>query len=148
MSAPVPVTAEVSQRFLDELVTWCQDRRASGHDPLADPVNRIGLARLVERVEMGRALSYRVAHQQASRTLDPTLASLSKLYHSELTVELRTFGADLLGPAGQLMPGDPDAVLHGHFSDGLLLSLLHRIGGGTSEIQRDLISTTGLGLPR
>jgi pimeloyl-CoA dehydrogenase len=57
-------------------------------------------------------------------------------------------GADILGHRGQLMPDDPGAVLHGHFSDGLLLSLLHRIGGGTSEIQRDLISTTGLGLPR
>lgn len=46
------------------------------------------------------------------------------------------------------MPEDPDAVLDGHFSEGLLLSLLHTIGGGTSEIQRDLISTVGLGMPR
>ena len=43
---------------------------------------------------------------------------------------------------------DPDALLDGHFSEGLLLSVLHTIGGGTSEIQRDLISTVGLGMPR
>lgn len=140
--------AAQAQRYLDELVDWCRSRRGSDHDPLADPANRIALARAVERVEVGRALSYRVAHLQAAGSLNPALPSLSKLYHSELTAELRQLGNQILGPAGLLMPDDPDAVLHGHFSEGLLLSLLHTIGGGTSEIQRDLISTNGLGLPR
>jgi alkylation response protein AidB-like acyl-CoA dehydrogenase len=140
--------AAQAQRYLDELVDWCHAQRGSARDPLADPTNRIALARAVERVEVGRALSYRVAHLQAAGALDPALPSLSKLYHSELTAELRALGAQILGPAGALMPDDPDAVLDGHFSEGLLLSLLHTIGGGTSEIQRDLISTTGLGLPR
>lgn len=140
--------AAQAQRYLDELVDWCHARRGTTHDPLADPMNRVALARAVERVEVGRALSYRVAHQQAAGTLDPALPSLSKLYHSELTAELRQLGAQILGPAGALLPDDPDSVLDGHFSEGLLLSLLHTIGGGTSEIQRDLISTTGLGLPR
>ena len=79
--------------------------------------------------------------------LDPALPSLSKLYHSELTAELRQLGAQILGPAGALLLMTPMRCLHGHFSEGLLLSLLHTIGGGTSEIQRDLISTAGLGLP-
>lgn len=140
--------AAQAQRFLDELVDWCHAQRGSAHDPLADAMNRTALARAVERVEVGRALSYRVAHLQAAGALDPVLPSLSKLYHSELTAELRQLGAQILGPAGALLPDDPDAVLDGHFSEGLLLSLLHTIGGGTSEIQRDLISTTGLGLPR
>lgn len=140
--------AAQAQRYLDELIDWCHAQCGAAHDPLADPTNRIALARAVERVEVGRALSYRVAQQQVAGTLDPALPSLSKLYHSELTAELRTLGAQILGPAGELLPEDPDAVLDGHFSEGLLLSLLHSIGGGTSEIQRDLISTVGLGMPR
>ncbi|BBX41957.1 acyl-CoA dehydrogenase family protein [Mycobacterium simiae] len=140
--------AAQAQRYLDELIDWCHAQRGSTHDPLSDPANRIALARAVERVEVGRALSYRVAHQQAAGALDPALPSLSKLYHSELTAELRGLGAQILGPAGELMPDDPRAVLDGHFSEGLLLSVLHTIGGGTSEIQRDLISTVGLGMPR
>ncbi len=140
--------AAQAQRYLEELTDWCLDQRGTSHDPLADPANRLALARMVERVEVGRALSYRVAHQQSAGRLDPALPSLSKLYHSELTAQLRQLGAQILGPAGALLPDDPDAVLHGHFSEGLLLSLLHTIGGGTSEIQRDLISTAGLGLPR
>src|ERR1700758_5789920 len=140
--------AAQAQRYLDELIDWCHAQQGSAHDPLAEPTTRIALARAVERVEAGRALSYRVAHLQAAGALDPALPSLSKLYHSELTAELRTLGAQILGPAGGLMPDDPDSILHGHFSEGLLLSLLHAIGGGTSEIQRDLISTIGLGMPR
>jgi alkylation response protein AidB-like acyl-CoA dehydrogenase len=140
--------AAQAQRYLDELIDWCHARKGSAHDPLANLANRVALARAVERVEVGRALSYRVAHLQAAGALDPALPSLSKLYHSELTAELRGLGAQILGPAGELMPDDPDAVLDGHFSEGLLLSLLHAIGGGTSEIQRDLIATIGLGLPR
>lgn len=139
--------AAQARRYLDELIDWCRDRDGSAEDPMLNPSNRTSLARMVERVEVGRALSYRVARLQAVGALDPSLASLSKLYHSELTVELHTVGAQILGLAGDVMPGDPHAVLHGHFSDGLLLSLLHRIGGGTSEIQRDVIAS-GLGLPR
>ncbi|WP_299577213.1 acyl-CoA dehydrogenase family protein [uncultured Williamsia sp.] len=140
--------AAQAQRFLDELVEWCRARRGRPNDPLADPMNRAALARAAEKTEVGRALSYRVAQNQAQGTLDAALPSLSKLYHAEFTAELRALGAQILGPAGQLMPDDPDALLHGHFSDGLLLSLLHRIGGGTSEIQRDVIATAALALPR
>jgi alkylation response protein AidB-like acyl-CoA dehydrogenase len=140
--------AAQAQRYLDELIDWCKAHKGSAHDPLSDPLNRVALARAVERVEVGRALSYRVAHLQAAGALDPALPSLSKLYHSELTAELRALGAQILGPASELMPDDPDALLDGHFSEGLLLSILHTIGGGTSEIQRDLIASAGLGLPR
>ncbi len=138
--------AAQAQRYLDELVEWCH-RQGPGN-PLLDPGKRAAVARVIEKVEMGRALSYRIAHLQAERALTPGIASLSKLYHSELAVEVRSVGADVLGLPGMLLPQDPDAVLHGHFSEGLLLSLLHRIGGGTSEIQRDVIATTALGLPR
>lgn len=140
--------AAQGQRYLDELVDWCRERKGSANDPLANPVTRVALARAAERVEVGRALSYRVAQLQAAGTLDAALPSLSKLYHSELTAELRQLGAQILGQAGELLPDDPAAQLDGHFSEGLLLSLLHQIGGGTSEIQRDLIASIGLGLPR
>ncbi|HEY3669667.1 MAG TPA: acyl-CoA dehydrogenase family protein [Acidimicrobiia bacterium] len=139
--------AAQSQRYLDELVDWCRAREGADDDPLRNRINRVALARLVERVEVGRALCYRVAQLQAQGTLSSTQASLSKLFHAEFTFELRTVGAQILGTASELMTSEPDAPVHGHFSEGLLLSMLHRIGGGTSEIQRDLIGR-GLGLPK
>jgi pimeloyl-CoA dehydrogenase len=139
--------AAQAQRFLDELVDWCRSREGAVDDPLRQSANRDALARLVVKVEVLRALCYRIARLQAQGALSSTQASLSKLYAAEFTVEVRDVGSRILGAAGLLMPADQDAVVHGHFSEGLLLSLLHRIGGGTSEIQRDVIAR-GLGLPK
>jgi alkylation response protein AidB-like acyl-CoA dehydrogenase len=140
--------AAQAQRYLDELIDWCRLQEGSHHDPLRDPLKRVAIARLVERVEVGRALGYRIAHLQAAGALQSAQASLAKLYNAELAAEVRDVGARILGMAGELASDSPEAVLHGHFSEGLLLSLLHRIGGGTSEIQRDVIASSGLGLPR
>jgi alkylation response protein AidB-like acyl-CoA dehydrogenase len=139
--------AAQAQRYVDELVDWCRKQEGSPDDPLRLPANRIALTRLVEKVEIGRALSYRIAHLQAQGGMTSGLASLSKLFHAEFTFELRTVGARILGAASDLMPSEPDVPVHGHFSEGLLLSMLHRIGGGTSDIQRDVIGR-GLGLPK
>ncbi len=140
--------AAQAQRYLDELIEWCKQQASTSTAPLRNPLHRIAIARLVERVEVGRALCYRIAQLQAAGSLQPAQASLAKLYNAELAAEVRLVGAQILGMPGEIPPEDPRALLHGHFSEGLLLSLLHRIGGGTSEIQRDVIATAGLGLPR
>ncbi len=95
--------AAQSQRYLDELIDWCRARDGADDDPLRNPVKRLALARLVEKVEVGRALCYRIAQLQTQGTLSSTQASLSKLFHAEFTFELRTVGAQILGTAGELM---------------------------------------------
>lgn len=139
--------AAQAQRYVDELVDHCRDKEGAPDDPLRSPSNRMALTRLVEKVEIGRALSYRIAQLQAQGGMTSSLASLSKLYHAEFTFELRTVGSQILGTSGDLMTCEPDVPVYGHFSEGLLLSMLHRIGGGTSDIQRDVIGR-GLGLPK
>jgi alkylation response protein AidB-like acyl-CoA dehydrogenase len=139
--------AAQGQRYVDELVDWCREKEGAPDDPLRSEANRMALARLVEKVEIGRALSYRIAQLQAHGAMTSSLASLSKLYPAEFAFELRAVGAQILGTAGELMSSEPDVPMHGHFSEGLLLSMLHRIGGGTSDIQRDVIGR-GLGLPK
>jgi alkylation response protein AidB-like acyl-CoA dehydrogenase len=140
--------AAQAQRFYDELVEWLHRDEATPFERRRDPIVRDQLAYLAERIAVGRALSYRIAHLQAAHALTPAQASLSKLYWSGFAVELKDIGSQILGAAGLLMPGDPDAVVEGHFSEGLLLALLHQIGGGTNEVQRNVIGEAGLGLPR
>jgi alkylation response protein AidB-like acyl-CoA dehydrogenase len=140
--------AAQAQRFFDELVEWLHGNEGTRLDLRRDPLVRDQLARLAERIAVGRALSYRIAHLQAANALTPALASLSKLYWSPFATELKHLGSRILGLGGLLMPGDPDALVGGHFSEGLLLGLLHQIGGGTNEVQRNVIGETGLGLPR
>ena len=45
--------AAESQRYLDELIDWCRSCQGTDDDPLRNPVNRLALARLVEKVEVG-----------------------------------------------------------------------------------------------
>jgi alkylation response protein AidB-like acyl-CoA dehydrogenase len=72
--------------------------------------------------------------------------SIMTLFAATAGTELADLGLDLLGPAGALWGEDgPEG---GRWASGLLASFAMHIGGGTDEIQRNIIAETVLGLPR
>jgi alkylation response protein AidB-like acyl-CoA dehydrogenase len=73
-------------------------------------------------------------------------ASMTKLFASELNQRIARTGVKVLGLYGQ-MYGD-DAPMKGRYESSYMTSLSSTIAGGTSEIQRNIIATRGLGLPR
>jgi alkylation response protein AidB-like acyl-CoA dehydrogenase len=136
------------RRILDDLLSYCRTVAGTERDPLADPLARQDLGRMIERVEVGRAICYRLASLQAAGRVPPEMPSISKLYHSEFAAELVDVGSRILGDYGNVMPGDVHCPARGQFSLGVMKQLLHKIGAGTSEIQRDIIARTGAKLPR
>ena len=73
--------------------------------------------------------------------------SFMKLATSELRQHLYELGMDLQG--GDLAVTDPDrAEESGRWQHSFLISLAGTIGGGTSEVQRNVIAQRVLGLPR
>jgi len=52
-----------------------------------------------------------------------------------------------MGPAGQLRAGEPEAPLGGRFERSYRYTVVDTIGGGASEIQKNIIARRGLGLP-
>ena len=75
-------------------------------------------------------------------------ASALKLIFTELSVKLANTAVDLLGPYGLLDKGSKWAPFGGRVGMGYLDSISGPIGAGTSEIQKTILATRGLGLPR
>ena len=109
---------------------------------------RNALADLVVANNVGRYLGYRIGDIQARGGVANYEASVGKVYQSELGQRIFNFGLNLLGLAGQLRPGDPLAPYGGEFPEGHLISVPTTIYSGSNEIQRNIIATRGLGLPR
>ncbi len=93
-------------------------------------------------------LSYRVASIIAGGGVPNQEASLLKLFLSELDQRIANTGLGMLAMRGGLLPGSPYERLRGQFALTYLTTVCRTIAGGTSEIQRNIIATRGLGLPR
>jgi alkylation response protein AidB-like acyl-CoA dehydrogenase len=109
---------------------------------------RVRLSELAIELEIARLLCYRVAWFQSRGAVPNYEASMAKLYGSEVIYRFANTALGLLGLAGQLEPESPQATLQGRVERTYLASVSYTIAGGTSEIQRNVIATRGLGLPR
>lgn len=75
-------------------------------------------------------------------------AAAVKVFNTEFAQHLYLEGLSLLGLYGHLRDGDGRAPWDGAVAQGYLSATQDTIGGGTSEVQRDIIALRGLGLPR
>lgn len=110
--------------------------------------HRDQLAERAVEVQVAAMLSYRVASMLAAGQMPNQEASGLKLFLSELDQRIAALGVSVLGMYGALMPGSPLAKLRAQFALTYLTTVPRTIAGGTSEIQRNIIATRGLGLPR
>ncbi len=121
---------------------------AGQHPRLLDqrPGVRYELADRMVEVNVGTFLAYRVATMQAQGLLPNHEASASKLFGSELGQRIARTGMHLLGMAGQLR--DDSSRFEIDQAQNYLYTVSGTIAAGTSEIQRNIMATRGLGLPR
>jgi alkylation response protein AidB-like acyl-CoA dehydrogenase len=85
---------------------------------------------------------------EASKGGVPTVESSQyKLFMTEFGKRVANAALDLLGPEGQLAPEQPDAPIAGRFERSYRYTVVDTIGGGASEIQKNIIARRGLGLP-
>jgi alkylation response protein AidB-like acyl-CoA dehydrogenase len=112
-----------------------------------DPRVRDKLARLSIGLEVGRLWVYRVAWLMSQGKIPNWEAALSKCFGTELEQEIADTVLALVGPHGLLMPGAAGAPLDGRAARAVLFAPMYTIGGGTSNILRNIIAIRGLGLP-
>ena len=137
-----------SRRTLEDLVQLAKVTRYNGHVAAEDPVIRNRLADLAIQAEVSRMLAYRIAWMQSQGDIPNKEASTGKLFGTELQQRVAAAGMELLGLYGQLASGSKWAPLKGRLQRTYLSSFSETLAAGTSEIQRNIIATRGLGLPR
>jgi len=110
---------------------------------------RIHLARVYAGLEFLRLVNWKVAWSSAQGKLDVADASTIKVFGTEFYLESFRLLMEIIGPRAYLRRGSPEALREVSHLEVLYRSLLIlTFGGGTNEIQRDLISLFGLGFPR
>lgn len=132
----------------ERLARCVREASAGGQQLGSDGAVRDRIGALAAQVEAGRQLfmnSVAMAEQGKAPIHE---AAMSKAYTGELLEQLGEAALDILGTGATLSEGAAGAIAGGKFEQLLRYSILVVIGGGTAEIQRNLIAQHGLGLPR
>jgi 3-oxocholest-4-en-26-oyl-CoA dehydrogenase alpha subunit len=79
--------------------------------------------------------------------LGPAIASATKVFGTEFALEAYRLLMEVLGANAAVRDGSPGAVLAGRIERAHRAALILTFGGGTNEVQRDIIATTALRLP-
>ena len=137
-----------ARRVLEQLVGYAKETKHNGRTLITDPVISAKLAEMAVEIEVARLLCYRVAWMQGQNLVPNTEASISKVFGTEMVLRLANTGMQILGLRGQVKQGSKWAPLQRFIEHSYLVSVSFTIGAGTSEIQRNIIATRGLGLPK
>lgn len=109
---------------------------------------RVGLAQCYARLEAMRLINLRIAADLERERMDVALASTTKVYGSESAIEILRVLSNIVGANGLVRSGSAASLLHGGLEYEVRASVTLTFGGGTNEIQRELIAQFGLGMPR
>jgi len=134
-----------SRRTLEQLTSFVQEQPESVR---RNPAVKLRLVDRMVELAAGTNIAYRIPWMQSKGIIPNYEASISKLFGSELVQRVAHTGLQLLGMHSGLTPGSAHAKLKGRLSQMYLTAVSSTIAAGTSEIQRSIVATRGLGLPR
>ncbi len=139
----------IVERALDDVRSWAQNTKlADGRRVIDQEWVQVHLARIYARLEFLKLINWKVAWTATEGHLDVADASTTKVFGTEFYMEAFKLMLEVVGQAGYLTRDSPDAVLAGRLEMYARSLVILTFGGGTNEIQRDLIAIFGLGLPR
>ena len=135
-------------RLADEACDWAKHTRLSdGRRVIDRPFVRANLARIHAKLEVLRLMNWKVAWSLQHSQLQMADASAVKVFGSEFYVEAYRALMEIFGTLGTLERGSPGAILQGRVEMSYRNCLILTFGGGTNEVQRDIIAMAGLGMP-
>ena len=159
---------------LASVLEWAREAKLAGGRRVIDAEwVRLNLARVHAKAEFLKLMNWRIASSSAEgsggvwargiwgagaphagearppgpASVGPAAASATKVYGTEFAVEAYRLLMEVLGARALVRTGSPGAALAGRIERMHRAALILTFGGGTNEVQRDIIATTGLGLP-
>jgi 3-oxocholest-4-en-26-oyl-CoA dehydrogenase alpha subunit len=131
---------------LRQVTSWAGSvRLADGRRVIDQEWVQLNLARVHAKAEFLKLVNWQIA--SSSEQLGPAAASATKVFGTEFAIEAYRLLMEVLGPNALVRAGSPGAVLAGRIEQAHRSALILTFGGGTNELQRDLIATTALHLP-
>ena len=136
------------RRLLDDTWRYATDTKRDGQVLAQVPWVRNLMADRYIECEVARLIAYNVAYMQGEGLVPNKEASMSKVFGSETVQRVTKTCMEVLGMYGFLNRRDKWAPLEGRIQENWMMSFSGTIAAGTSEIQRNVIASRGLGLPR
>jgi alkylation response protein AidB-like acyl-CoA dehydrogenase len=133
----------------DQVLAWTRETRDSDGQRVIDHEwVQVNLARVHAGLHFLRLLNWKVAWASTQGNLDVADASSIKVFGTEFYLEAFRLLMEIMGERAYLQRGSTDELLGGYVESLYRSLLILTYGGGTNEVQRDLIGLFGLGLPR
>jgi 3-oxocholest-4-en-26-oyl-CoA dehydrogenase alpha subunit len=135
------------ERLFEDVCAWARETRlADGRRVVDQEWVRFHLARVHAGLEFLKLINWKSAWALTQGRLDPADASATKVFGTEFFCQAYRLLLEIMGPAGAVKRGSPEAILRGRVERSYRGTLILTFGGGTNEVQRDLISAFGLGM--
>jgi alkylation response protein AidB-like acyl-CoA dehydrogenase len=137
-----------TELFFEDMLALARRGRPNGTPTTADAVIRQKIAQLKIETEIAKLLFYRNLTTELRGDIPGPEASIMKLYSTELNHHLCGMALELMGPYSSLWQDSPYVVDDGAWHYEYMFTLGLIIGGGTSQIQKNIIAERALGLPK
>ena len=136
--------------LVNQAVEWAKEAKLpDGRRVIDQEWVQVKLAECRARVEFLDLLNWKVAHESTvGNNVNPALASTIKVWGSESMHLVYSGLTEVVGATGHLKKGSPHAEFSSRMEESYRGCWVLTFGGGTNEIQRDIIGMAGLGLPR
>ncbi len=142
------VSAQPIFTALTQVREWAQNTKdARGARLIDSEWVQLNLARVHAKAEYLKLINWELA-SSADAAPSPADASAAKVFGTEFATEAYRLLMEILGPSATLRQDSPGALLRGRVERMHRSSLILTFGGGTNEVQRDIIGMVALGLPR
>ena len=141
------LTVGALERTLKEIIEYTQNTPINGKLLSEDPLTRQRLADMAIEIRVARNLVRRVVWLQDKGTVPNVEAAILKAFVCEVYQRVVEKGLEILGLYGLLRKTSKYSVLEGMIERLFRASFVLTIGGGSSEIMRNIIAKRGLRLP-